>query len=91
MTNDNSGIAAAAGINTGGPAFPTIAPDGFGQYGSVGMTLRDYAAIEAMHGLLASGSHVIGYRYDECDNPSEHDIAKKSYQMADAMLEARGK
>ena len=41
------------------------------------MTLRDYFAAKAMQGILF-----------ECLEP--HDTAKCAYQMADAMLKARG-
>jgi len=59
-----------------GLAFPTpfAAHDG--------MTLRDYAAIAAMQGMLAA-----------CTGWSEAQqerLAKASYSMADEMLKARG-
>ena len=44
-----------------------------------GMTLRDYFAIKVLQGLLASG----------LDQP-KFEFARKSYEMADAMLKARG-
>jgi len=62
--------------NTGGTAFPchTIAMH-------EGMTLRDYFAAKAMQGLLASlPSDTTLY---------DSNVAKWSYEMADAMLEAR--
>ncbi len=58
---------------TGGPAFPLDR-----DCCNVGMTLRDYAAIKAMQGFLASGVSA----------PSKV-FATKAYEMADAMLEAR--
>lgn len=70
--------------DTGGPAFPT---DGF-KYDSIngghqsGMTLRDYFAAKAMHGMLANptrGSF-------NCEATSSN-----SYAMADAMLAERNK
>lgn len=57
----------------GGPAFPydrTQQPSG--------MTLRDYFAAKAMHGLLES-TRVSDAKL----------IARDAYQMADAMLKAR--
>ena len=60
---------------TGGPAFPYTGA------GVEGMTLRDYLAAKAMHGMLAS-----------CTGWSEAQqerLAKCSYSMADEMLKAR--
>lgn len=57
-------------------AFPSEA------YGNApphtGMTLRDYFAAKVLQGLLASG----------LDQP-KFEFARKSYEMADAMMEAR--
>ena len=39
-------------MNTGGPAFPTLADNGHST-NQDGMTLRDYFAAKAMQGLLA--------------------------------------
>jgi hypothetical protein len=62
----------------GGPAFPTAT---LAQKTEGGMTLRDYFAAKVMQGLLAS-------------LPSDttlyvSNVAKWSYEMADAMLKAR--
>jgi len=68
-------------VNDGGPAFPQPDlqfPNGEVQYGSPGMTLRDYFAAAALQGLLADG----GGSSWEAD-------AKNAYQAADAMLKAR--
>lgn len=70
-------------INDGGPAFPTQEghydhPD----YSSTGMTLRDYAAIMAMQGCLASGR--VSMFQDKARG------AASCYEWADAMLAARG-
>jgi len=46
-----------------------------------GMTLRDYFAAKAMQGMYASGSFPTGIMLD---------TAKEAYEMADAMLKARG-
>jgi hypothetical protein len=64
-------------IKTGGPAFPahTIA-----MY--EGMTLRDYFAAKAMQGYASDPD----WRSDM--GPS--DTAFAAYQLADAMLKARG-
>jgi hypothetical protein len=51
---------------------------------SKGMTLRDYAAIKAMQGILASNTeheHEDAHIFDA--------IAEASYKQADAMLKAR--
>jgi len=71
-------------IETGGPAFPV--PDshhanGQVQYGSNGMTLRDYFAAAALTGILANPDG--GGPYD-----SE---AEYAWRYADAMLAAREK
>jgi hypothetical protein len=62
-------------MSTGGAAFPT--GTGVTPY-NPGMTLRDYFAAKVLQGLLASG----------LDQP-KFEFARKSYEMADAMLKAR--
>ena len=42
-----------------------------------GMNLRDYFALEAMHGLL------------EADHVRREDIPREAYRIADAMLDER--
>ena len=76
-------------INNGGPAFPLgptagtmkANPDGtliVTHYGmESGLTLRDYFAAAALHGLMA-------YYGGFCDQD-----AKAAYSAADAMLKAR--
>jgi len=74
---------------TGGNAYPQntayIAANGAvvqsGPQG--GMTLRDYFAAKAMHGSLTMQSKEFGYWVDF------NKLAKQSYDLADAMLEAR--
>jgi hypothetical protein len=81
----------SAPINDGGPAFAlaptasTMKPnaDGAGHivthYGmESGMSLRDYFAGKALHGLLALDNYG---KWDE--------LAKCSYRISDAMLKAR--
>lgn len=65
-------------INDGGPAFP------WGEHGTHlgGMTLRDYFAAKVMQGICAHS--------DTWGLPSADKIAKVSYELADAMLRARG-
>jgi hypothetical protein len=64
--------------NTGGPAFPRgeiqTAP---------GMTLRDYFAAKAMLAIVCDPHHDTG------DMGGYDNIAKFSYEMADAMIKAR--
>lgn len=59
---------------TGGPAFPRNADKE-----SNGMALRDYFAAKAMQALVPI--------YES--NPN-FDLCAKAYQLADAMLKARG-
>ena len=76
-------------INTGGPAFPGtqyaggISPTGH----ATGMDLRDYFAAKAMQGFLAGDAML-----NESDTSKEwlNNIADAAYEMADAMLKARG-
>ena len=72
-------------IETGGPAFPQSIPHPHGREPNKtfdGMTLRDYFAAKAMQ-----GRHAAGHNRDGDDCSIEALIA---YQMADAMLAARG-
>ena len=66
--------------NDGGPAFPVRFENGFYQQG---LSLRDYFATAAMHGILAGRDSSIAY-------PLDH-IADAAYQQADAMLAERAK
>jgi len=73
--------------NTGGPAFPTEVWDNVGvPHHTEGMTLRDYFAAKAMQSTLADNAYV-----ERTETASEWlaMVAKASYEMADAMLEAR--
>ena len=77
--------------NTGGSAFPVNEVkdrnDDIIQYAENGMTLRDYFAAKAM--LIMWEAYDKGYcgiNQSEFDN---NDLAKGSYQIADAMLKAR--
>ena len=49
-----------------------------------GLTMRDYFAAKAMHGMLAST-----YLRDEYDVTLANEFAANAYVFADAMLEAR--
>jgi len=62
-------------------AFPIAVPADWDRY-EPGMTLRDYFAGQALTGLIArSGPGRL---------PFDEDIAKQSYRIAQAMIEARG-
>lgn len=68
--------------NDGGSAFPMIGegPEDKFPIENHGMSLRDYFAGQAMIGIMHAG----GWG-DFCT------LAKKSYEIADSMLEARDK
>ena len=70
--------------NTGGPAFPTENEhqSGPSTMHYEGMTLRDWFAGQALAGILTDTSY---------DHGKPEIIAKRSYQMADAMLAERSK
>ena len=66
----------------GGPAFPTTR-DNYASPDSTGMTLRDYFAAKAMQAMASSPEHC-------SDGWAHSDIAIQAYELADAMLRARG-
>ena len=59
-------------------AFPIVIDLGDGMQYQKGMTLRDYFAAKAMQGMMVDVS-----------DPACGYIAKQSYKVADAMMEAR--
>jgi hypothetical protein len=61
------------------PAFPTVDANRHEDYGTIGMTLRDYFAAKAMAATIANPD---GYSMHE-------NIVKFAYEIADAMLKAR--
>jgi hypothetical protein len=65
-------------INTGGPAFPTPLHN----LQNDGMTLRDYFAAKMMQGSIAKDGMPRG--------DTKQFLADQAYEMADAMLKARG-
>lgn len=80
-------------INDGGPAFPRppftpkdshdqFAQAGFAATGHPGMSLRDWFAGQALAGILTS---------DEKSEMGISDVVESSFEIADAMLERRGK
>jgi hypothetical protein len=64
---------------TGGPAFPCEQQT---NWTSAGMTLRDYAAIKAMQGILTA-------TFTPNTVWSQDEAAEAAYNVADAMLKAR--
>ena len=66
----------------GGPTFPRTAGSGQRDIGSNGMTLRDWFAGQALAGMIRA-NHRLEFQ------PT--DDATWAYQIADAMLAARGK
>lgn len=74
-------------IADGGPAFPVVA-DSAKAYSSGfrGMTLRDYFAAKAMQAFLSG--HIARYGHD--NHWRYMDLPAEAYQVADAMLKARG-
>jgi hypothetical protein len=66
--------------SNGEPAFPVGSGD---MRDPTGMTLRDYFAAKALHGLTASHREWAIDRY-------ANRIAEIAYELADAMLRARG-
>lgn len=74
----------------GGPAFPMAPPqwDGNGNshWGIPGMTMRDWFAGQALSGMIASNQWHIGSAHGSAANI----VADHAYEMADAMLDARG-
>ncbi|MDH1299709.1 hypothetical protein [Achromobacter sp. GD03932] len=70
-------------INDGGPAFPIVPDsDNWGNW-DMGMSLRDYFAAKAL-------ATAIGYSDQDLSTWAPEDFAKHAYQIADAMLAARG-
>ena len=71
-----------------GPAFPIsdiVHPSGQIEYGSTGMSLRDYFAAAAVTGLFAAMA-------DPNSRGLTHEqAAHEAYKTADAMIEARNK
>ena len=65
----------------GGPAFPTMIGDDFGEWRVHGMTLRDYFAGQALAGLVTTIKSEKGAAL----------LVRASYVAADAMLAEREK
>lgn len=70
---------------TGGAAFPASGHPDMQFVAQEGMNLRDYLAAKAMNGILANNAMI-----DTATDQTLEWVAKNAYQMADAMLKARG-
>lgn len=82
-------------MNDGGPAFPQAVPPGVigagcGPHVEWGMTLRDYFAAKAMQGLCAYHGTNGGSAAGPVQS-SPQVVANRAYEIADAMIAARGK
>lgn len=64
-------------------AFPMTHPSENARFIDAGMDLRDYFAAKAMQGYIANTGVLGGI------SPTDEDLAKYSYELADAMMEAR--
>jgi hypothetical protein len=70
----------------GGPAYPVI---GMQDTDSVGMSLRDYFAGEALAGMLANKRfHIFG---NDGDTLADEQAARNAYDFANAMIAERTK
>lgn len=68
----------------GGPAFPTTKPlDGWGDPAQ-GMTLRDYYAGQVVGAIMAYAMKQTSF------TPTISEIAERAFDVADAMIRARG-
>lgn len=74
--------------DNGGPAFPTMMKVGDIAKSDGGMTLRDYFAAKALPGFLSTCEREPG---GAVSSLSAEDLARASYEMADAMLLERAK
>ncbi|HEM7189678.1 TPA: hypothetical protein U2I61_004216 [Providencia rettgeri] len=71
---------------TGGAAFPASGHPDMQFVAQEGMSLRDFFAAKAMQSLITHFDYgCIGF-----DERYMNEFAKEAYQMADAMLKARG-
>ncbi|MDN7223196.1 hypothetical protein QZL56_07600 [Providencia stuartii] len=70
---------------TGGAAFPASGHPDMQFVAQEGMSLRDYLAAKAMNGIIANNAMI-----DTSTDQTLEWVAKNAYQMADAMLKARG-
>lgn len=74
---------------TGGPAFPLAASEYSGNGPERGMTLRDYFAAKAMQAMFSSPQAMAAAASNTKNQAATVFLAIASYEMADAMLQAR--
>lgn len=72
----------------GGYAYPQSQHVGYIGVSEGGMSLRDYYAGQALNGLLSTNSHL--YMNGEKKTFDENDFALMAWNIADAMIRARG-
>jgi hypothetical protein len=77
---------------TGGPAFPVPGLQEYEEFN--GMTLRDYFAVKALPAILAQDENGItayapGSKFGDGSTAAQN-WARNAYEIADAMLAARG-
>lgn len=70
-------------IETGDAAFPVSTID---NHTNEGMSLRDYFAAKAMHGIVSGF-----YSMDKAHGWSNQEIATEAFSLADAMIAERNK
>jgi hypothetical protein len=77
--------------NTNPPAFPFVAEDNTGMMINMGMTMRDYFAAKAMQAVFPKNWDM--FMNETYDTPEEvvAGTASDAYELADAMMKARGK
>lgn len=73
------------GKENGGTAFPTLDANREEDYGTRGMSLRDYFAAKALQGLISTAGAPRLLGLSGCEN----ETASAAYKLADAMLAAR--
>lgn len=78
--------------DTSGPAFPVSSDDersiGETGWGALGLSIRQYAAIKAMAGLLSNGNvigHLTAYAQQQ-KKPLQEIVASAAVNYADALL-----
>lgn len=76
-------------IDEGGPAFPDPIR-AHSRTSPTGMSLRDYYAAKAMQAIFANWEAVCAISQEAgSDAGLNHRVARRAYEIADAMIEAR--
>lgn len=71
------------------PAFPTVDANREEDYGTRGMTLRDYFAAKSLPSVIDGYMRGIDQGHYSCDPEWRIGVALDAYQMADAMMKVR--